>query len=304
MTIPVPSHGTVAERIRVVRNHLAPSELAVASAIIEGYPTSGLVPIAQIAAEAQVSGPTVLRLVNKLGFDGYAEFHAALRAEIQERIFSPVDAYPSSKRGGNGSTAAAKALAAYQECIRSTFTHLDAAELKSAVSALSDPKRPIYLMGGRVSSILASHVATYLSQLRRNVTQITSDGFGRNASMLDLDPKSVVVLFDYRHYQESTVSWGIEATKRRAHLILFTDQYLSPLAQHATSLLTCSTKGLDPFDSLVGAFALIELVIAEVARSMGAPARKRLADLLALQQREEQQASRGMTPLQKGQQER
>ena len=77
MTLPVPSHGTVAERIRVVRNHLAPSELAVASAIIEGYPTSGLVPIAQIAAEAQVSGPTVLRLVNKLGFDGYAEVMAA-----------------------------------------------------------------------------------------------------------------------------------------------------------------------------------------------------------------------------------
>jgi len=37
---------------------------------------------------------------------------------------------------------------------------------------------------------------------------------------------------------------------------------------------------------------------------MGAPARKRLADLLALQQRDEQQGSLGMTPLQKDQQER
>jgi len=280
----IPAYGTVAERIRAVRSRLSPSELAVASVIIDRYPTGGLVQIAQLAADAGVSGPTVLRLVCKLGFEGYGEFHAALRAEIQERIFSPVDVYPATSSGGSGQEITAEAQAAYYECLQATLSQLSESELKSAVSALSDAGRPVYVLGGRVSGILASHLCTHISLLRPRVAHFGSNGFVRSCGVADLGPNSVVVVFDYRHYQETTVNWGAEAAMRKAHVVLFTDQYLSPLAQHATSLLTCSTKGLDPFDSLVGALALTELVVAEVARAMGAPANKRLTDLLAFQQ--------------------
>ncbi|MBR0838876.1 MurR/RpiR family transcriptional regulator [Bradyrhizobium liaoningense] len=281
---PIPAQGTVPERIRVIRSRLSPSEVAVASTIIDRYPTGGLVPIAQLAADAGVSGPTVLRLVCKLGFDGYGEFHAALRAEIQERILSPVDVYPAANCGGSDQEITTQAQAAYYECLQATLSQLRESELKSAVSVLSDPERPVYVLGGGVSGVLASHLCIHLSLLRPRVTHVGSNGFVRSSGIADLGPRSVVVVFDYRHYQETTVNWGAEAAGRKAHLVLFTDQYLSPLAQHATSLLTCSTKGLNPFDSLVGALALTELVVAEVARAIGAPANKRLTDLLALQQ--------------------
>ena len=299
MSIPVPVDGTVAERLRVVRNHLAPAELAVANVLIENYPTGGLVPIVQLAASAEVSAPTVLRLVGKLGFDGYGEFHEALRSEIHARIFSPVDAYPASTKSVAVETPIARAQAAYYECIRSTFSHLETRELKSAVAALAKVNRPVHVLGGRISSILAMHLATYLSMLRRNVLHVTSDEAGRIAGLIDLGPKSVVVLFDFRHYQQTSLDWGMEAAKRGAHLVLVTDQFLSPLASRATSLLTSSTKGLEPFDSMVGGFALTELVISEVARALGSPARKRLAEFLALQQAGEKGTPR-MTAVQKG----
>jgi DNA-binding MurR/RpiR family transcriptional regulator len=299
LNLPLPQDGTVAERIRVVRNHLAPAEFAVANAIIENYPTGGLVPIVQLSANAHVSAPTVLRLIDKLGFNGYGEFHKALRAEIQQRIFSPVDTYPVLNRNSAAEAPTGKAQAAYYECVRSTFSHLDPRELKSVVSALADVDRPVFVMGGRISFILALHLATYLSMLRRDVTHIALDGISRVHGMIELGPKSVAVIFDFRHYQQSVVDWGIQAAKRRAHIVLFTDQYLSPLASRATSLLTSSTKGLNPFDSMVGAFAVIELVISEVARSLGGAAKKRLSDFLALQQADES-ASPGMTAVQKG----
>jgi|OM-RGC.v1.006913603 DNA-binding MurR/RpiR family transcriptional regulator len=299
VSAPLPNEGTVAERIRVVRNHLAPAELAVAKVILENYPTGGLVPIVQLATAAEVSAPTVLRLVSKLGFDGYGAFHETLRAEIHQRIFSPVDAYPDSKRQPAAETPAARAQAAYVDCIRSTFSHLDVKELKAAVSALADVARPVVVMGGRISAILATQLATYLSMLRKDVTHIASDGTERISALVDLKPRTVVVLFDFRHYQQSTLDWGLEAAKRRAHLILVTDQFLSPLASHATTLLTSSTKGLEPFDSMAGGFVLTELLISEVARALGSPARKRLGEFLALQQADEQ-GSPGMTPIQKG----
>ena len=154
-------------------------------------------------------------------------------------------------------------------------------------------------MGGRISAILATQLATYLSMLRKDVTHIASDGTERISALVDLKPRTVVVLFDFRHYQQSTLDWGLEAAKRRAHLILVTDQFLSPLASHATTLLTSSTKGLEPFDSMAGGFVLTELLISEVARALGSPARKRLGEFLALQQADEQ-GSPGMTPIQKG----
>lgn len=299
LSAPVPQHGTVAERIRVVRNHLAPAELAAANVIIDNYPTGGLVPIAQLAAAARVSAPTVLRLVTKLGFDGYGAYHDALRAEIHQRIFSPVDAYPAAARGAAAETPLVRAQTAYFECLRSTFSHLDPRELRSAVAALADPARPIYTMGGRVSAVLASYLATYLSMLRTDVTHVAPDGADRISNLVDLKPKAVVVLFDFRHYQQSTLDWGLAAAKRRAHVILVTDQYLSPLAPRAATLLTSSTKGLEPFDSMAGGFVLVELLVSEVARALGAPARKRLAEFMALQEAVEQR-SPGMTAVQQG----
>lgn len=299
MSPPLPHDGTVAERIRVVRNHLAPAELSVAKVILGNYPTGGLVPIVQLASAAEVSAPTVLRLVGKLGFDGYGAFQETLRAEIHQRIFSPVDAYPDATRQPGTETPASRALAAYVECIRSTFSHIDARELKAAVSALADVSRPVLVMGGRISTILAMQLATYLSMLRNEVTHVAPDGTARVSALVDLKPRTVVVLFDFRHYQQSTLDWSLEAAKRRAHLILVTDQFLSPLASHATTLLTSSTKGLEPFDSMAGGFVLTELLISEVARALGKPARKRLGEFLALQQADER-GSPGMTPIQKG----
>jgi hypothetical protein len=52
-------------------------------------------------------------------------------------------------------------------------------------------------------------------------------------------------------------------------------------------LLTCSNVGLGPFDSMTGGFALAEFLFAAVARKMGTPARKRLAQFEQFQIQEE-----------------
>ena len=124
---PDPERGTIAERIRVLRNDLAPAELSVANVLADSYPMAGLVPVIQLAEAAGVSAPTVLRFVNKLGFKGYSAFHKALRAEVQARLFSPVDAYPGQDRM---QTSRARAQTAFLETIRSTFAHLEQHEIR------------------------------------------------------------------------------------------------------------------------------------------------------------------------------
>jgi DNA-binding MurR/RpiR family transcriptional regulator len=286
--IPIPERGTVAERIRVLRNHLAPAELAVANVLVESYPMAGLVPVIELAEAARVSAPTVLRFVGKLGFKGYGAFHKALKAEVQARIFSPVDAYPGTPGGDGMEASLAHAQTAFLENIRSTFAHLDPRELASSVAALADVNRPVTVLGGRYSSVLATQLGGYLSMLRRGVSVVAPSSGARIAGMVDMGPETVAVVFDYRRYQQASIDWGMEAAARGVYLIVITDQYLSPLAPHANALLTTNTSALHPFDSMTGGFALTELLISEVARSLGKPARRRLSAFEQLQLEEEQ----------------
>ena len=60
------------ERIREVLPSLPAAERRVAHELLRRYPVAGLETVARLAAQSGVSGPTVVRLVGKLDFEGHA----------------------------------------------------------------------------------------------------------------------------------------------------------------------------------------------------------------------------------------
>ena len=63
---------------------------------------------------------------------------------------------------------------------------------------------------------------------------------------------------------------------------MFTDPWLSPAAEHARHVLISHVDSASPFDSLLGAFALTEVVVAKVVTLLGETGRSRVADLEAM----------------------
>lgn len=280
--------GTVAQRIRRIRHSLAPGEMRVVEALVESYPTAGLVPIAQLAAEADVSAPTALRLVGKLGFAGYGAFQEALRAEVQTRLFSPVAVYPAADEAGEESMLTA-ASTLYGDGVRWTMTNLPVDEVRETVTALADASRPVIVSGGRFSSVLATQLARYLHMLRPGVREVEPTSGDLMASLIDVDERTIAVVFDFRRYQQSTIDWALAVTERGAQLAVVTDMYLSPLASSANAVFPVSHSGLGPFDSMAHGFMLVELLVSLVAKELGEPARDRLAEFEQLQLAEEQE---------------
>ncbi len=70
---------TISDRIQQKLDDLTRAERQLADAILENYPASGLGPLTSLAKDANVSAPTVARMVQKLGFKGYPDFQAELR---------------------------------------------------------------------------------------------------------------------------------------------------------------------------------------------------------------------------------
>ena len=80
---------TVREAIRTHYAALTQSERKFAQALLDNYPAAGLASITIAAANAQVSTPTLARLVQKLGFKGYPQFQQALLAELEAKASGP-----------------------------------------------------------------------------------------------------------------------------------------------------------------------------------------------------------------------
>src|ERR1700761_2030421 len=94
------SSRSVAARIRRRLGGLTPTERRPGLGVLANYPVRG---VGQFAARAKVSGPTILRLIAKLGFDSYPDFQQALRDELELRLQTPLaKALPESDHPPQG----------------------------------------------------------------------------------------------------------------------------------------------------------------------------------------------------------
>lgn len=263
---------SLAERVRRVAPELGPAQRRVAEAVLREYPVVALERLADIAALADVSPPTVLRFVAKLGFSSVEEFRSAAREEIGERLASPLERLEVTGPGDVGS-----AEADLIDQIRRSFVGLAPHSLDTVVTLLADVRRPVVVSGGRVSDVVARHLAWTLEVLRPSVRHVPPEAGARVNALLDVDASTTVVAFDFVRYQLETARFVTAASQAGATVVLVTDPGLSPAAPGSTVVLTTQVDGPGIFDALTPALALVEAIIAAVVQRIGEPARRRLA---------------------------
>jgi DNA-binding MurR/RpiR family transcriptional regulator len=273
---------TVAEVIRSERRQLTPAELRVAQTLMSDYPAAGLQSVAALAANAGVSGPTVVRLVAKLGFAGYSQLQSQLRSELSARSAGPVQRYPVVDDSEHSSPLLRRFERSVSAAVRDSLFGIDPVEFDAAVTMLTDAARPVFVTGGRVSCVHALYLARSLSLLRPDVSFVAGERASRASTLLDVTAESVFVVFDYRRYDEEVVDFGRGAAAAGAALIVLTDTYLSPVASSATVLLTSSVEGPAPFITLTPALAIVEALVLGAVERSGTPLRSRLERFDAL----------------------
>ncbi|MDQ2067802.1 MurR/RpiR family transcriptional regulator [Xinfangfangia sp. CPCC 101601] len=262
---------------------LTPSDLKVARALLADYPAAGLNTVAQLAAIAGVSGPTVVRFVSRLGFDGFPEFQKALLAEVQARMNSPLAMIDAGK------ATAVPQEQIYQEVIRTCVGMLEttadmvlAAEFDMAARLVSDPSYRLHFIGGRFSGYLAGMLWQHICQLRTDCMMVSNSQPDRIDSLVDIGRRDLIVAFDYRRYQTDTIQYVTASAERGAQVVLFTDPWTSPLAAYAKVVISAPVEGPSPFDTMVPALAQVEALIAAVTTRLSATSRGRIAEIEAL----------------------
>ncbi|WP_432086310.1 MurR/RpiR family transcriptional regulator [Streptomyces sp. bgisy095] len=275
--------STLADEIRDRLGDLSPAERKVARVLLAGYPASVFETVATIAERASVSAPTVLRCASRLGYRGFPDLQAALRAELDARTASPVTLYETSgARDGtasgkaDGNEGAAPGSAVVLRAVEKTFRELTTHEFHEAVALLSDPRRRIHLVGGRFTHLLAQYLGLHLMQLRQYVSFLPDGHVERVSALTQLGRKDVVVLFDYRRYEEDKTAVAELVRERGGKVVVFTDPWLSPATAQADVVLTSQVTSDSPYDSLTPTLALIEALVGSVLDRLGADAHEHM----------------------------
>ncbi len=276
----VPGHDTrVAELVRSRLNRLSPAERKLARVLLASYPIAGLESVARFAERAQVSPPTVTRFITKLGFSGYPEFQETLRHEVQARLSSPLTRYRDDPPGRGTDSVLSDALDVAADNLKRTVEVLSHRDVNEAVEILGDVRRRVMVLGGRVSAPLARYLAAQLHLLRPGIGLVDSERSAPAQQLIDMRKGDVLIVFDYRRYQADTIESARVAAAQGCNVIVFTDPWLSPASGFARQVIVTSVDMVGPFDSLVGAMAVVEGVVAAVLGRLGPRAQSRMQSL-------------------------
>jgi DNA-binding MurR/RpiR family transcriptional regulator len=276
----VPGHEPrVAELVRNRLNSLSPAERKLARVLLASYPIAGLESVARFAERAQVSPPTVTRFITKLGFSGYPEFQETLRHEVQARLSSPLTRYRDDQPERGTESMLSDALDVAADNLKATLEVLSHRDVNEAVEIIGDVRRRVMVLGGRVSAPLARYLAAQLHLLRPGIGLVDSERSAPAQQLIDMRKGDVLIVFDYRRYQSDTIESARVAAAQGCNVIVFTDPWLSPASGFARQVIVTSVDMVGPFDSLVGAMAVVEGVVAAVLSRLGPRAQSRMQSL-------------------------
>lgn len=263
----MPAKGTVAERVRGGLGSFPAKERRVARHLLANYPVAGLQTVAQFAAEAGVSGPTVLRFLARIGYTAHGEFQKALREELEAQLKSPLAKNPPSPpdiaAGVRPEWTFAGAVA---ENISQTFANLPASEFDAVVRLLADNRTRIHMVGGRFTDALARYMSAHLRILRPRVEHMAGQEANWRDQVIDMGRADTLVVFDIRRYQPDLFKLAEAVASRRAGIILMTDQWMSPIAQVARHVVAAHIAAPSAWDSSAALLAVVEAILADVTR--------------------------------------
>ncbi|MCX7567937.1 MurR/RpiR family transcriptional regulator [Sulfitobacter sp. F26169L] len=270
---------TISDRIQQKLDHLTRAERQLALSILENYPASGLGPLATLAKNANVSVPTVARMVQKLGYKGYPDFQTDLREELGARAKTPIAKHDTWAEAAPSEHLLNGFTDAVIENIRQTLGQINPAEFDKACELVADQSQHLFIVGGRITHTLAEYFYLHLQVIRPELTHVQSTSNTWPHYLLNAKEGDVFVIFDVRRYENNTLKLAEMAKTRGAKIVLFTDQWRSPVHHLADISLSSMIIVPSAWDSNTTTMLLIETMISSVQSLNWSETKKRIETL-------------------------
>jgi DNA-binding MurR/RpiR family transcriptional regulator len=273
---------TVSDMITAGYESMTRAEKQLANSLLDNYPVSGLGSITTVAEAAGISTPTVVRMVQKLGFRGFTEFQSRLHQELEATISNPITKHERMAPNAPGAHILNRFADAVMSNMRQSLGAIDPVEFDAAAKLIGDRKRNVYLAGGRITGTLAEYFFTHLQVIRPGVTRMSSSPSGWPHYVLNMDKGDILILFDIRRYERELEALAKTASEVGAEIVLFTDNWGSPIGKYASHSFRLHIEAPSAWDSSVVTLLVVEALIEAVQNAQWDKTRERMKMLEGL----------------------
>jgi DNA-binding MurR/RpiR family transcriptional regulator len=280
-----PSDPDISLTERIVRSYeaLTPGERQVADHILEHSNEIATLTAAELAERAQVSGPTISRLIRKLGYQHYEACKRAARAIHRSgssyRLLTT--ARPASASGHGRLT---EHFALEHRALEESMTLINPQTLRELCAALPRARR-VWCVGFRNSRVLADYARALLLPMLGNVHAFAGRGETLAESLAAVGRGDLVLAFGMRRrVRQFSTLLGL-FHERGADIALMTDKSMRRTHTRARWVIVSATETGQPFDSYTGALATLRLIAIQVLHTQQDAAREHLREVDRLHDR-------------------
>ena len=224
--------------------------------------------VAELAAGADVPPSALMRFCQILGFTGFSEMQRLFREAYNPGWPDYATRLKNLKEGAGGQPAAllAEFVEAGRLSLEALTKSLDEAALAQAVALLAAADT-VHVVGLRRAFPVASYLVYVFDKMQ--VPAMLHDGVGKLDHRFALRPGDALLAITFAPYSEETLSLAAEARARGLPVVALTDRLTSPLARHASAVLTVTEVDFGAFRSLSATIAMAIALAVAVGSARG-----------------------------------
>jgi DNA-binding MurR/RpiR family transcriptional regulator len=255
---------TLEQRIASAHSDLSPKHKRLARFILDNKYFMSFASASQAGEKTDTSAATVVRFAQSLGYEGFAEMQAAIRADLPSYMSAVERIQERLESSTEPDNVPQKVFYTDIGNIERTANNLAAADLNGALQAIVEA-RCIWVVGAGISSASALYLAHSLKIIGFDARCNANEGLSLAVDAAQFGPDTLVIALDMWRYVRSTTNTIAIAKKHGAHTIALTDSIVSPLAQMADFAFEVAAAGVAHSLSSVAAISLINVIIASLS---------------------------------------
>lgn len=247
-------------RIDMKLGSMSKGQKLIARFIEQHYDQAAFLTASKLGELVGVSESTVVRFATEIGYSGYPELQKAMQEMIKDKLTSVQRIDVTAAKIDNNDVLETVLNQDIQK-IRRTIEETSRDDFKRAVKAIINAEH-IYIYGARSASALANFLGYYFGLIFDNVHIITTGSrSGVYESLFRISDKDALIGISFPRYSSVSVNAMSFAHSRGASTISITDNMLSPLVPHSSSVLIARSDMASVVDSLVAPLSLINALI-------------------------------------------
>jgi len=252
------------QRIGKISESLTPKQILVAQYIEKSYMSLAYVTMTELARFANVSETTVVRFIYQLDYNGFPEFKAALRLEIEQATVQPptgMSRYNLEPQNYKFPEDSCKAIFNLEmQVMEETLAKIDILEHQKAVDLMYSAPM-VLVVGCGANSCCSQALGFALQVILPNVYIVEKLGLSEGALLRDLPEGTVCVVFTTPRYPKDTQEILEMLKEKRVKIIGISDSILSPVVPFCEVFFQVPEKYVTFIDTNAAFMAMIHSIV-------------------------------------------